>query len=158
MWKLVFKAFGLRSVISAEQENRVIKEFNEFATDIGVLVSTYQTCSIGVNLHKACSDMVMIRVQEDADMVLQAIGRIHRLGQTPPQCSILDSIHPAHIRCQSAGLVNACRSCNIDDVPCWGMERPLPRYQKRCGQCLMEGRVQHAIRSEARDPLPWCEY
>jgi len=60
-------------------------QFNDPKTDIQILVTTYRTCAVGVNLHRACSDIVMVEPAINANTVLQAIGRVHRLGQTKEQ-------------------------------------------------------------------------
>ena len=45
-----------------------------------MLVCTYSTAGEGVNLHKCCSNMLLIDVANNVNLVLQAIGRLHRLG------------------------------------------------------------------------------
>lgn len=45
-------------------------------------VVTYHTCPMGLSLHYNCSDIVMLEPVIKANRTLQAIGRVHRLGQS----------------------------------------------------------------------------
>jgi hypothetical protein len=82
---LCFKTLGLRAGMSLGERAHTAARFNDPADDGQILVVTYATCSVGLNLHGSCSDMVMVEVAMSANTVLQAIGRIHRLGQSNEQ-------------------------------------------------------------------------
>jgi E3 ubiquitin-protein ligase SHPRH len=60
-------------------------QFNDATFKVDCLVTSYRTCSVGVNLHKACTDVVLMEPAISANVSLQAIGRVHRIGQTKPQ-------------------------------------------------------------------------
>jgi SNF2 family DNA or RNA helicase len=78
---LGFRVLSLRSKHTDEMKTATIAKFNNPDCPVDVLVSTYNTCSIGVNLHRACHDLVMIEPAVNANMQLQTIGRVHRIGQ-----------------------------------------------------------------------------
>jgi SNF2 family DNA or RNA helicase len=62
-----------------------IAKFNDPSADVEILVRTYNTCSLGVNLHRACHDLVLLEPAANANMLLQAIGRVHRISEEKVQ-------------------------------------------------------------------------
>ena len=82
---LQFNVLSLRSAHSEDEKTRIITKFNDPAAKVDILITTYRCCSVGVNLHAACHDVVMLQPAINANTVLQAIGRVHRLGQTHVQ-------------------------------------------------------------------------
>ena len=50
-----------------------------------VLLSSYRVLSQGVNLHHCCNAMVLLEAPQSASSGIQAMSRVHRLGQTRPQ-------------------------------------------------------------------------
>lgn len=45
---------------------------------------TDRTCTVGVNLHKACPNCIMVEPAINVNTALQAIGRVYRLLQLEP--------------------------------------------------------------------------
>ena len=82
---LALNVSSLCSIHLEEERTRKITRFNDSSSTVEVLVTTYATCALGVNLHKSCADLVMLQPAVNANTALQTIGRIHRLGQSRKQ-------------------------------------------------------------------------
>ncbi|KAK2883375.1 hypothetical protein FQN49_000015 [Arthroderma sp. PD_2] len=57
------------------------RRFNDSTKQCDVLLTTYACGAVGLNLHKACHSVVLLEPALNINTTLQAIGRIHRLGQ-----------------------------------------------------------------------------
>ena len=103
---LVTLGFRTRSICSAPKESEkteTTRKFNDEHYGVDVLVTSYRTCAIGLNLHeqfdpptvhggsvqshKFCTitDAVFLGPAINANTTIQAIGRVHRLGQRNQQ-------------------------------------------------------------------------
>ncbi|KAL1962869.1 hypothetical protein VTN77DRAFT_9144 [Rasamsonia byssochlamydoides] len=56
-------------------------KFNDPNHPSQILVVTYATCSTGLNMHIACSAIVMVEPATSVNLVLQVIALVHRLGK-----------------------------------------------------------------------------
>lgn len=61
--------------------SRVVDRFNDPASDLQVLVANARGISTGVNLHRACAVVAIMGMPDNISVLLQEIGRVHRLGQ-----------------------------------------------------------------------------
>ena len=75
----------LRASMSTQERSLVASQFNDPTADVDVLVVTYPTCSLGLNLHHACADMVSMEPAINGPTQCQANGRVSRMGQEHPQ-------------------------------------------------------------------------
>ncbi|WEW60075.1 hypothetical protein PRK78_005559 [Emydomyces testavorans] len=82
---LALEVLSLRAGMSMTDRDSVVAKFNNPESGVQILIATYSTCSVGLNLHQNCSDVVMLEPAIDYNATFHAIGRVHRLGQTQPQ-------------------------------------------------------------------------
>lgn len=64
---------------------KAINEFNHTASNIKVLLITYDCVSTDLSLHKHCHHVVLMESAKDINTERQAIGCIHRRGQRKEQ-------------------------------------------------------------------------
>jgi hypothetical protein len=62
-----------------------IKKFNDPDSGVDVLVTSLLSSSFGLNLQYCCNHLVILAAAENANVILQVIGRLRRLGQTKMQ-------------------------------------------------------------------------
>ncbi|RMJ23547.1 hypothetical protein PHISP_05584 [Aspergillus sp. HF37] len=60
-------------------------QFNDAGVDVDIIVVTYPTYSLGLNLHHKCSDVVSMKPAINSPTQLQASGRVTRIGQKNAQ-------------------------------------------------------------------------
>lgn len=85
LMNLGFHTLSLQSKHTDEEKIIIVNKFNDPKSNIDILVTTYRTCIVSINLHKACSDCVMVEPAINTNMVLQTIGCVHQLDQNVPQ-------------------------------------------------------------------------
>ncbi|KAI9801340.1 MAG: hypothetical protein M1825_003318 [Sarcosagium campestre] len=73
---------ALKSNLDSEERSAIAAEFNDPGSKVDILITTYRTCSTGINLHQACHNVVFLEPAVNANTLWQAIGRVHRIGQT----------------------------------------------------------------------------
>lgn len=49
------------------------------------LLMNIKSSNSGLNLHHNCSDIIIVCVAENVNLVLQVLGRVHRITQKLPQ-------------------------------------------------------------------------
>jgi SNF2 family DNA or RNA helicase len=74
---LGIKTCSLRSSIDASKRAAVINRFNDLNSNIRALVTGLKNSSFGLNLQYCCSDLIIIAVAENVNLILQIIRRIH---------------------------------------------------------------------------------
>ena len=82
---LEFKVLVLRAGMSTQERSAIAAEFNNPDSNVEILLVTYATCSLGLNLHYQCNNVVCLELAINVNTTLQGGGRIHRLGQKKPQ-------------------------------------------------------------------------
>lgn len=89
MVEMVIRRFGLKSevIIAANSAgNRAaVAEFNDPQSKCQVLNTTYVCGGTGLNVHECCNVVILIEPAPNFNLEMQAIGRVHRLGQVKPQ-------------------------------------------------------------------------
>lgn len=76
---------SLRSNLDASERKKIIDDFNNPQGRLhAILLNIKSSCS-GLNLHFNCSDIIICCVADNVNQVLQALGRVHRIGQRLPQ-------------------------------------------------------------------------
>jgi SNF2 family DNA or RNA helicase len=83
---LGIKTCSLRSSMDASKRAAVINRFNDPNSNVRALVTRLKNSSFGLNLQYCCSDLIIMAVAENVNLILQIIGRIHRLRQVRIQC------------------------------------------------------------------------
>lgn len=63
----------------------VIDQFNNPNYPVDVLVTSLKASTFGLNLQNCCSDLIIMAVAENVNVIIQVLGRLHRLGQTRVQ-------------------------------------------------------------------------
>lgn len=63
----------------------IVASFNSPESEATVLLTTYSCDSLGLNDHRAFSNLVLMEPDQHINGQFQAIDRIHRIGQTQPQ-------------------------------------------------------------------------
>jgi hypothetical protein len=76
---------SIRSAHSRMQRSMTQEQFNNPATIGHVLVTSLKCGATSMNLQKNCSSIVFLEVPDSANITAQAIGRVHRIGQTKHQ-------------------------------------------------------------------------
>jgi SNF2 family DNA or RNA helicase len=76
---------AIRSSTELNDRLVVMAQFNDLKDENLILVTTFRTCSLGINLQESCCNMVILEPAKNINTLLQAIGRIHRVGQTREQ-------------------------------------------------------------------------
>ena len=71
--------------MDAGERAAAIEKFNDPKSDVDVLVTSFATSSFGLNLQTCCSNLIIMAVAQNVNIILQVIGRIHRLGQSRVQ-------------------------------------------------------------------------
>lgn len=75
----------IKSSMNLDQKQALMDDFNNPQMPISVLLTSFKACSVGVNLHRDCHKVCMLGMPENVNTLLQAIGRVHRLGQKEDQ-------------------------------------------------------------------------
>ena len=87
---------------SEEEENTRkynIKRFKDKKNNCMVLVANYASCAEGISLQHACHNAIYLDRSFQADLYLQSVDRICRLGNNDPKnIYILQSAIPGHLR------------------------------------------------------------
>lgn len=76
---------SLRSSLNASERKFIIDEFNNPHSQLDALLLSIKASGAGLNLHWNCSDIIVAGLAENINMVLQALGRTHRIGQLRSQ-------------------------------------------------------------------------
>lgn len=88
--EMVLQRIGLKTVSitaakSPEERALAAAEFNNPNSVCQVLNTTYNTGGTGLNLHSCCNVVILMEPAPNFNLETQAIGRVHRIGQTRPQ-------------------------------------------------------------------------
>ena len=76
-----------------------IKKFKDKNSDCKVLVANYASCAEGISLHHVCHDAIYLDRSFQADLYLQSVDRICRLGNNDQKnIYILQSAIPQNLR------------------------------------------------------------
>src|SRR2546430_583764 len=75
----------IRSQMDQEARAMAINRFNDPSSGCQILLTTFSCAASGLNLHEACYNVVVLEAPLNISTLLQAIGRVHRLGQLFPQ-------------------------------------------------------------------------
>ncbi|OBT52966.1 hypothetical protein VE04_08782 [Pseudogymnoascus sp. 24MN13] len=79
------RVLSIRAAHSRMARANTQETFNKETTNSTVLVTSLRCGCTSMNLQSQCADVVFMDVAESANITLQAIGRVHRMGQTKPQ-------------------------------------------------------------------------
>ncbi|PNP56079.1 hypothetical protein THARTR1_03604 [Trichoderma harzianum] len=112
---------------SQGERDRAIEEFNNPAKPYTCLVTSLQLSAFGVNLHKACHRGLILEQPNNQAILLQAQGRLWRIGQT----------HDVHWK------ILYCR----DSFDCYIESRNLEKYATTLAA---ESGIDSRIKGEAR--------
>ncbi|KAH8422486.1 uncharacterized protein LDX57_000239 [Aspergillus melleus] len=76
---------AIRLGTRANAKFKISADFTNRGSSDRVLLSTFQCTSQGLNLHRCCSRIIVLQTPRNLSTLVQAIGRVHRLGQTEEQ-------------------------------------------------------------------------
>jgi SNF2 family DNA or RNA helicase len=76
---------AIRASTRPDDRVRITRQFNNKNNSTLVLLTTFRMCSLGINLQSSCHQMVVLETARNINTLLQAIGRIHGIGQTRQQ-------------------------------------------------------------------------
>ncbi|KAI9810553.1 MAG: hypothetical protein M1827_006226 [Pycnora praestabilis] len=82
---LNIKAIDIRSVHSMAERDEAVNLFNDPDSGVQALVTSLRTTSASVNLQHDCPYMIFMEVPGSANILMQAVGHIYRIGQKSPQ-------------------------------------------------------------------------
>lgn len=82
---LGFDYYNIRSSLSAGERSRITGKFNDPADPVPFMIASFRSTALGVNLQSGCHRLVMMSTPDNLSLVMQTIGRIHRIGQLRPQ-------------------------------------------------------------------------
>ncbi|PYH28337.1 uncharacterized protein BO87DRAFT_322441 [Aspergillus neoniger CBS 115656] len=71
--------------MSPEEHARVIADFTSPGTGVAVLLTTFATGAVGLNLQTECSRIIVAEPGKNLNAIIQALGRAHRTGQKQKQ-------------------------------------------------------------------------
>ncbi|KAI9370901.1 hypothetical protein BJX61DRAFT_544160 [Aspergillus egyptiacus] len=71
----------IRSTMNETTRSQSVAMFTDVNAQCDVLLTTYQVGAHGLNLHGACANVVLLESANNVSIILQAIGRLHRIGQ-----------------------------------------------------------------------------
>ena len=71
----------LRASHLFEERERVVRKFNNPNSDVQVLVTSLLVGATSYNLQNDCHHVVLVDVPTSTNQLLQAIGRVYRMGQ-----------------------------------------------------------------------------
>jgi hypothetical protein len=63
--------------MDADERVAVINRFNDLNSNVRALVTGLKNSSFGLNLQYCCSDLIIMAVAENINLILQIIRRIH---------------------------------------------------------------------------------
>lgn len=76
---------SIRAAHTRAQRSETQEAFNNASTVGHVLITSLKCGATSMNLQKNCSTVVFLDVADSANIAAQAIGRVHRIGQTKVQ-------------------------------------------------------------------------
>lgn len=81
---LGFRVGYLRSKLSQGERDDLIDKFNDPSSGIDIMVSGFALSGFGLNLHHVCAKAIIVQLTWNSSTIMQAVGRISRIGQTKP--------------------------------------------------------------------------
>lgn len=78
-------AVTIKSTANDARREEAARAFDSSESNVAVLLVTFQVGAYGLNLHHACSRVVVAETPRNLNTLWQAAGRVHRLGQREPQ-------------------------------------------------------------------------
>jgi hypothetical protein len=90
MVEMVLRRIGIKScsitaTMPAQDRAAAVAVFNDPNSDCQALTTTYNCGGTVLNLHSWCTVIILVEPALNLNLETQAIGRIHRIGQTRPQ-------------------------------------------------------------------------
>ena len=82
---LELKILSIHMSMSMQEWAVIAARFNDLNKDVNALIMMYRTCSLSLNLHLACTDVMMMKSVINANIILQALRCVHRLDQLVTQ-------------------------------------------------------------------------
>ena len=82
---LELKILSIHTSMLMQEQTIITVRFNDLNEDVDALIMTYRTCSLSLNLHLACADVVMMKSVINANIILQTLKHIYRLDQLVTQ-------------------------------------------------------------------------
>lgn len=82
---LGYKVASIRSGVHQSTRTQTIERCDDPTSNIDLVVASLKVSAVGVNIQRGCSSMLIVEHRGCAPDLLQAIGRLHRLGQPRPQ-------------------------------------------------------------------------
>ncbi|KAK2759393.1 hypothetical protein FQN54_002871 [Arachnomyces sp. PD_36] len=83
--KLGYNVKIIHAGLKPEERADVARSFNDPDSKDQILVTSFACAVTGLNLHGACSDVVLLEPSKNYNTDLQAIMRVHRVGQKKEQ-------------------------------------------------------------------------
>lgn len=81
-----FNFYSLRSKHDRDTVRpRLFADFNNSAERVDFLLTTMELSGYGVDLFRDCHNMIIFELPDSVPMMMSAMGRIHRVGQTKQQ-------------------------------------------------------------------------
>lgn len=88
--EMLLTALGLphatiRATMTPDERTHAAAWFTSATPGCVVLLTTFSCGALGLNLHGQCSRVIVVEPAPNSNVLFQAIGRVHRLGQREPQ-------------------------------------------------------------------------
>jgi SNF2 family DNA or RNA helicase len=77
--------FNIWPQTTQSEKDVMLRQFNDPEHPVQFLVVNSRSTAVGVNLQGACHKMLILEMTDNINTVMQAIGRIHRIGQDQVQ-------------------------------------------------------------------------
>ncbi|KAF4442657.1 hypothetical protein F53441_11698 [Fusarium austroafricanum] len=78
---LSLKTLNIRSSDNPTERSKAVREFNNPGSLVDVLVTSFQLCGFGLNLHRVCHYGIIVEYPLNLPTMIHALGRLWRLGQ-----------------------------------------------------------------------------
>ncbi|KAI9035035.1 uncharacterized protein KD926_004699 [Aspergillus affinis] len=104
--------------MTTDERAHAANTFNAPDSGVSVLVTSFQTGAVGINLHDQCSRAIFMEPPQGVNGALQAMGRLHRLGQRYPQkVWILSQVQSFDAHVEDSNILKALPQVAADLEP-----------------------------------------
>lgn len=82
---LCVEYISLEEGMNDQEHSASATKFKDSKFKVKILISTFAACSNSMNLHHCCANVVILEPASNPNTILQAVGLVHRPGQTQGQ-------------------------------------------------------------------------
>ncbi|KAK7897930.1 hypothetical protein LTR67_004562 [Exophiala xenobiotica] len=68
------------------EKDRIYAKFNDKEDPVKILIVNLRSSAVGLNVQNSCAKILIMDMADNINIIIQAIGRVHRFGQLLQQC------------------------------------------------------------------------